>query len=292
LSADEDGFFEPFNSVAIVGVGLIGGSLGQALKSRGLAREVVGIGRNPERLQRAIDLAAIDRYSTNLSHGIADCDLIVLCTTIQNIIQSIPAALSLKHSVSIVTDVGSTKSEIVAAAAGDPQFVGSHPMTGSEQAGVEAASPGLFQSATWAVTPVDTTSIAALARVEGLARAIGSNLQTLTPQAHDAIVAITSHLPHIMASALVRQAAIVRGMHSQAPSMSAGSFADATRVAASHPDIWRDVCLTNREAILTVLRTYKSQLEEVESAIEDNDGARIEMFFKTGAEAKKNWKRG
>ena len=292
MSADEDGFFEPFNSVAIVGVGLIGGSLGQALKLRGLAREVVGVGRSPERLQRAVDLAAIDRYSTDFSTGLTGADLIVLCTTIQNIIQSIPEALELRTSGAIVTDVGSTKSDIVAAAGGDPLFIGSHPMTGSEQAGVEAATPGLFQNATWAVTPIDTTSSAALVRVEALARAIGSNLQTLTPQAHDAIVAITSHLPHIMASALVRQAAIARETHSQTPAMSAGSFADATRVAASHPDIWRDVCLTNREAILAVLRTYKNQLEEVESAIEDKDASRIEAFFKTGAEAKKNWKRG
>jgi len=164
-------------------------------------------------------------------------------------------------------------------------------MTGSEQAGVEAATPRLFQNATWAVTPIDSTSAAALARVEAMAAAIGSNLQTLTPQSHDAIVAITSHLPHIMASALVRQAATVRDTHSQAPTMSAGSFADATRVAASHPDIWRDVCLTNREAILAALRTYKNQLEEIESAIDDRDGSRIEDFFKTGAEAKKNWKR-
>jgi len=291
LSADEDGFFEPFNSVAIVGVGLIGGSLGQALKSRGLAREVVGIGRSPERLQRAVDLAAIDRYSTDLSQGIAGCDLIVLCTTIQNIIQTIPEVLSSKSPDAIITDVGSTKSEIVAAAAGNPNFVGSHPMTGSEQAGVEAATKDLFQSATWAITPTQTTSKAAVARIEALARAMGSHVLTLTPEAHDTIVAITSHIPHIMATTLVREATQVRSNHPETPAMSAGSFNDATRVAASHPEIWRDVCLTNRDAILTALSNYRSQLELIEKLVAARDANAIEEFFKSGAEAKRNWKK-
>jgi len=291
LRTDEDGFFEPFQSVAIIGVGLIGGSLGQALKSRGLAREVVGVGRSSERLQRAVDLGAIDRYSTTLSEGLPGADLIVLCTTIRNIIQTLPEVLAVKTAGAIITDVGSTKSEIVAAGK-DPLFVGSHPMTGSEQAGVEAATKDLFQNATWAVTPTDSTSPIALARIEALARAIGSNVLTLTPAAHDAIVAITSHIPHILATSLVREATQVKSSHPQAPAMSAGSFADATRVAASHPEIWRDVCLTNQEAILAALRKYRAELEGIEAAIEAGDVGAIEEFFRTGAEAKRDWKKG
>lgn len=287
----EDGSFRPFKSVAIVGVGLIGGSLGQAIRSRGLAREVVGIGRSPEKLQRAIELQAIDRYVVDISEGLRGADLVVLCTPVGTILKTLPGILLARESGAIVTDVGSTKSAVTDCSGSDPLFVGSHPMTGSEHAGVESASPDLFVSATWAITPTDRTSPAAAFRIEQLAGAIGAHVLSLSPKTHDAIVAVTSHLPHVMASALALQAGDLRTEYPFAPAMSAGSFADATRVAVSHPELWRDICMTNREEIVGALIDFREQMDRAISFIEAGNANGLEEFFRAGGEAKQAWKK-
>ena len=162
-------------------------------------------------------------------------------------------------------------------------------MAGSEQTGVEAATPLLFEEATWALTPTETTDPEALALVTTLAREVGATTLTLTPEAHDAMLAVTSHLPHILASALMRQAAQMQTAHPQTQSLTAGSFADGTRVAASSPELWRDVCLTNREALLASLRGFRAELDILEAAVVAEDAAAIEAFFAAGAEAKRGW---
>ncbi len=278
-----------FGSVAIVGVGLIGGSLGMALKTRRLARRVVGIGRDAARLDTAVSLGAIDAGVTRLDEGLADADVVVLCTTVGHIVGALPGVLAAVSPGAVVTDVGSTKGAIVRAAGGAGRFVGGHPMAGSEQTGVEAATPLLFEEATWALTPTETTDPEALALVTALAREVGATTLTLTPEAHDAMLAVTSHLPHVLASALMRQAAQMQTAHPQTQSLTAGSFADATRVAASSPELWRDVCLTNREALLASLRGFRAELDILEAAVVAEDAAAIEAFFAAGAEAKRGW---
>ncbi len=288
---DEAHFPRQFGTVAVVGVGLIGGSLGMALKRRRLAHQVIGIGRRRERLDTAVALGAIDAGTTNLGEGLAEADLVVLCTTVGHIIGTLRETLERIKSGAIVTDVGSTKGAIVAAAAGAPFFVGSHPMAGSEQGGVEAATPLLFEEATWAITPTETTDPHALEMVRALAQEVGATTLILSPEAHDRMLAVTSHLPHVLASALMRQAARTQQTDPQTQQLTAGSFADATRVAASSPDIWRDVCLTNRDALLAALREYRAELDVLESAVAEADAARIEAFFTRGAEAKRSWGR-
>lgn len=278
-----------FDTVAILGVGLIGGSLGQVLKTRRLARHVTGIGRSPERLDQALAFGAIDTGVTDIAAGLADADLVVLGTTVSHILEILPEILRLAPAGAVVTDVGSTKTEIVRRAAGSPRFVGSHPMTGSERTGVEAATPLLFQDATWALTPGEATDPDALRRVRLLAQEIGAHTLVLAPEAHDAMVAVTSHLPHVLSAALMRQAAEARASHPEIPRLAAGSFADLTRVAASSPEIWRDVCLSNRDAVLDALRRYRSQLDILESAVADRDAAAIESFFSAAADAKRDW---
>ena len=286
---DKNHFPMQFGTVAIVGVGLIGGSLGMALKTRRLAERVIGIGRSQERLNTAVALGAIDIGVTGLSEGLAEADVIVLCSTVGHIIKTLPETLALAKPGAVVTDVGSTKGSIVMAARGNSRFVGGHPMAGSEQTGVEAATPYLFEEATWAVTPSEMTDPEALHTVEMLAREVGATTLTLAPGAHDAMLAVTSHLPHVLASALMRQAMGTRGIYSETDRLTAGSFADATRVAASSPELWRDVCLSNRDALLAAMRGFRSELDILEAAITAGDPAGLEAFFAAGAEAKRTW---
>jgi len=286
---DEAHFPGHFGTVAIVGVGLIGGSLGMALKGRRLAHRVIGVGRNTERLDMAVALGAIDTGTTEMEQGVAEADVVVLCTTVGHIVETLPETLEAVKRGAVVTDVGSTKGAITRRAGRFPFFVGGHPMAGSEQAGVEAATPLLFEEATWAITPTGETDPGALGTVERLAREVGATTLTLTPDAHDSMLAVTSHLPHVLASSLMRQAATTQGVHPQTQRLTAGSFADGTRVAASSPAIWRDVCLTNREALLAALHGFREEIDVLEEAVAAGDAARIEAFFAAGAEAKRGW---
>ncbi len=278
-----------FGTVAIVGVGLIGGSLGMALKSRRLAQIVIGVGRSRDRLDMALALGAIDGGTTSLEEAAADADIVVLCTAVGHILASLPETLAAVKPGAIVTDVGSTKAAIVQAAAGAKNFIGGHPMAGSEQTGVEAATPLLFEEATWAITPAETTDPAAVSLLERLAQSVGATTLLLAPDAHDAMLAVTSHLPHVLASALMRQASQTQRRYPQTQQLTAGSFADGTRVAASSPEIWRDVCLSNRDALLHALQAFRGQLDTLEAAVEGRDAAQIEAFFAAGASAKRGW---
>ena len=278
-----------FGTVVIVGVGLIGGSLGQALKSRRLAQRVIGVGRSAERLETAKALGAIDIGITRLDEAISDADVVVLCTTVGHILETLPEALAGANPGAVVTDVGSTKAAIVSAAAGAAHFVGGHPMAGSEQTGVEAATPLLFEEATWAITPTETTAPAAVSLIERFAQSVGATTLRLSPDAHDAMLAVTSHLPHVLASALMRQARATQSRHAETRLLTAGSFNDGTRVAASSPEIWRDVCLSNRDALLDALQAFRGELAVLEAAVEARDAEKIEAFFASGASAKRGW---
>lgn len=288
---DIPAFGHRFGTVAILGVGLIGGSLGMALRARRLARRVVGIGRDAGRLETAVRLGAIDVADTDWRGGVGDADVIVLGTTIGHILETLPDVLASARPGALVTDVGSTKSSIVARAGGAANFVGGHPMAGSEKGGVEAATPTLFQEATWALTPLEGTDPDALRQIQMLAQEVGASTRIFTPEAHDAMVAVTSHLPHVMASALMRLAADTQSRHPETSSLAAGSFADMTRVSASSPELWRDVCLSNRDAVLHALAGYRLQLDALEAAVDGADAPGIEAFFRGGAEAKRDWSR-
>jgi prephenate dehydrogenase len=281
--------FTGFGTVALVGVGLIGGSLGMALKSRRLARHVIGVGRSQGRLETAKALGAIDSGMIHLGEALAEADIVVLCTTVGHILETLPETLAAAKKGAVVTDVGSTKAAIVRRAAGAAVFVGGHPMAGSEQTGVEAASPLLFEEATWAITPSETTDSKALSILQKLAQSVGAATLILSPDAHDAMLAVTSHLPHVLASSLMRQALTTQQTYPQTQRLTAGSFADGTRVAASSPELWRDVCLSNRDALLHALQAFRGELDALEEAVAAGDAAQIEAFFASGAVAKRNW---
>jgi prephenate dehydrogenase len=280
-----------FGTVAIVGVGLIGGSLGQALRRRGLARHVIGIGRNQKRLALALEFDAIDEATTDLSEGAAHADMIVLCTPVGKIIEDLGVVIAKARPSAVITDVGSVKAPIVAAAGAFDRFVGSHPMAGSEQTGVEAARDTLFEEATWAITPGERTDPEAVARVQRLAQSVGARTLILSPGDHDAAVAVSSHLPHVMASALIQLAARHAQSNPGLPLLCAGSFADATRVAASSSEMWRDICLANSTAVGDILKELEGLLATAREAVTGEDAEAVEKFFTCGRAAKKNWGR-
>lgn len=280
----------PFGTAAIIGVGLIGGSIGMALRRSGLAQFVVGVEPERARIWAARDAGAIDYLVTDWGKATADADLVVISTPVGHILEIIKDVLAWAKPGAVVTDVGSTKSAIVQKAGESAFFVGGHPMAGSERAGVEAARADLFQGATWALTPTGHTDPRALALVEKLAQSVGARTLTLTAHAHDAMTAVTSHLPHVLASSLMRQATQAQQAYPDIAHLSAGSFADGTRVAASSPAIWRDVCLSNKDALLGAVREFRGQLDTLEAALDAGDGAALEEFFAGGRAAKAAWK--
>jgi len=290
-----------FRRVVIVGVGLIGGSIGLGLRERGLAGRVVGVGRSVETLDKAVRLGAIDEGVTDLAQGVAGADLVILATPIAQILADLQRLPPLLSPGALVTDVGSTKANI--AQTGrlhlGARFVAGHPMAGSEQAGVEAARANLFDGATWAITPFRdadasanaeqaTRHNAACQTVTALAQALGARAVTLDAHEHDRAVALTSHLPHVLAYALAALGG--EAFQSDLPhvyDLAAGSWASATRVAASPPELWRDVALTNRDALLAVLRRYQAELDAVEAALENADANALLTLFGRGRDAKR-----
>lgn len=278
-----------FPRVAIVGVGLIGGSLGMALKNRRLAQTVVGVGRERGRLETARGLGAIDDLTTDLAAGIYQADLVVLATPVPQILADLPRLAPLLSPGAIVTDVGSTKGQI--ARAGDDAlpgsaFVAGHPMAGSERSGVEAGHAELFIEATWALTPTARTDPTALARVRALAQAVGARTLVLDPDAHDRAVALTSHLPHVLAYALAALAGEAAKSTPHLYDLAAGSFASATRVADSSPELWQGIAASNQEALASAIRAFRADLDITLAALESGDTNTLREQFARGHAAK------
>ncbi|OFX17003.1 MAG: hypothetical protein A2Z18_01715 [Armatimonadetes bacterium RBG_16_58_9] len=272
-----------FETVAIVGVGLIGGSLGMAVKTRSMAGRVIGIGRTEQKLMRAKILGAIDEYSLDFENGAAEADLVVICTPVRLIVPALEKmARSLKAGC-IVTDVGSTKQEVVSGASrfvrDEISFVGGHPMAGSEQAGVDAAYPDLFLGATYVLTPGDNTDLEALGKMAALVEGLGANVEIMTPEEHDRSAAVISHLPHAMASALLQLAEDSHRANGKTFRLAAGSFRDLTRVSESDPALWRDICLTNAGALSSAIGDFADILRGFQQALGAGDEEAIERFF-------------
>ena len=267
--------------VAIIGVGLIGGSFGMALKKRGLANRVIGVGRNPERLKMAVELGAVDEWTTDLAAGVRDADLIYVSTPVGMELDFIRSAAKHAKPGCVITDAGSTKAEICRGVDG-PRFVGGHPMAGSEETGVEAANPALFINAAYVLTPTKRTNPDALALVRGLAEAVGSRVIVMDPETHDRCVAVISHLPHLLAIALVSLAEDRSTRDPQVLELIAGSFRDMTRVAGSSPELWRDICMTNADAIKEAAVRFQSLLDEGVKLVESGDAPAFEEWFRHG----------
>ncbi len=272
-----------FKQVAIIGVGLIGGSLGMILRRRALADHVVGVGRRVENLKTAVALGAIDRYVADPQEGVREADLVVLATPVDTYERHLQEWAHCLTPGSIVSDVGSVKGTLVerseAAMPAGVHFVGVHPIAGKEKTGVAAGSDQLFKGARCIVTPTERTDATALARVTQLWEETGSVMLTMDPHLHDQILGAVSHLPHVAAFALMNALSTLRDQTLPALDLAAhsgGGLRDTTRIAASSPEMWRDIFLWNRENVVAYIDRYMRALEEVKQLIQVGDAAGIE----------------
>jgi len=252
--------------VAIVGVGLMGGSLGLALKKRQLVEHVVGVGRRKRSLNRALRLGACDEATTDVGSGVRDAELVVVATPVGSVLSLIQTAVADLGPDTVVTDVASTKNLIVRAVESflgheQVRFVGGHPLVGSERKGVQNARADLYEGATVVLTPVEGTDPAAVEKVKALWHSVGATLTLLGPEEHDTILAQTSHVPHLVASALVN--ALARGWDRYV----GPGFLDSTRVAASDPSLWKDIFLSNAAEVVRALARFRKELYNLENAL-------------------------
>lgn len=272
-----------FTQVTIIGVGLIGGSLGMILRRKGLATRVIGVGRRVENLKAAVELGAIDRYVVDSKDAVRDADLIVLATPVDTYDRHLKEWASCLKKGAIVTDVGSVKGFLVEQAERamptGVHFVGAHPIAGKEKTGVAAGSAELFMGARCIVTPTHTTDPQALEQIRMMWQETGSVVLTMEPHLHDRILGAVSHLPHVAAFALINALAEIRDQ--QIPSLdlashSGGGLRDTTRIAASSPEMWRDIFLWNRENVVTFIEAYERSLGQLKQLIRVGDAAGIE----------------
>jgi prephenate dehydrogenase len=263
-----------FQEMAIIGVGLIGGSLALAAKKTGLVGRVVGVSRDPANRQAALERGLVDRATPDLGAALRDADLAVLAVPVHGIISLLPEVARQVKGGCLVTDVGSVKGPILAAgdaAFPDGRFVAGHPIAGREKSGPTAARAELFEGANWILTPSPRSCPEAVERVAALSRGVGARVVTMEATWHDEIFATVSHLPHLVAYALMDA---VVGMEGDGERLrfSAGGLRDFTRVAGSDPVMWRDIFLMNRDPILRVLSAYREALGRMEAAIRAGDG--------------------
>ena len=245
----------------MVGTGLIGGSIGLALRRNGW--HVTGQDRAAATAERALELGALDAVGWD-----PDAEVTFLATPVQSVAEAARAALDAGQG--IVTDVGSVKGSIVDAV-DHPRFIGGHPMAGSEQDGIDGADADLFVGAVWVLTPTATTDDARLARLRGVIAELGADVVALAPDHHDALVAVVSHVPHLTAASLMRMADDRSTEHRALLRLAAGGFRDMTRIASGHPGIWPDICAENRTAIVDVLDGLLASLTEVRGIVAGDD---------------------
>lgn len=262
----------------IIGVGLIGGSIGMGLRARGLAGTVVGVGRDEAKLALAVERGALDCYVTDLAAGLAGADLVIVAVPVGSVVPVLREVLPRVAPGTVVTDVGSCKAAIVAVAEEITPpgvcFVGGHPMAGSEQTGIQEADRYLFEGAYYVLTPTDRTEPYALDRVRGLALKLGCRVIEMHPREHDRAVGAVSHLPHLLACALVNTVRRIPGSET-ALSLAAGGYRDTTRVAAGNPEMWRDIFLANRDMVRAVVDRFHAELDMVARILDEDDGGRL-----------------
>lgn len=282
-----------FNHVAIIGVGLIGGSLGMVLKHRRLADVVTGVGRRVENLRTAVELHAIDRYVSNPADAVRDADLIVLATPVDTYERHLKEWGDSLSPEAIVTDVGSVKGPLVARAEAllppHTRFVGAHPIAGREKTGVAAGSLDLFHGARCIVTPTPRTDPSALAAVSSMWKAAGSTVQTMDPFLHDRVLGAVSHLPHVAAFALINALVDLQDTSLSDVdllSYAGGGLRDTTRIAASSPEMWRDIFVWNRDNVIELIDRYIGRLDELKRLVAASDGPGIEKDLERAKHAR------
>ena len=282
-----------WEKITLVGVGLLGGSLGLAIKERRLAYRVAGFVRRPGSIVECEKTGVVDEAGTDLSRAVENADLVIFCTPLAQMAALATRMLSAIKPGCIVTDVGSVKGGVVAElepmfAGAGAYFIGSHPMAGAEKIGVGFARSNLFAGATCAITPTANTPPEALARLEGFWKGLGTRPLRLSPELHDDLVSRSSHLPHVVAAELANY--VLSPVHPREQGMlCANGFRDTTRIAAGSPEMWRDVSLANRKNLARVLGVFIEDLQEFQLALENQDAKAIDEFFAQAKQRRDAW---
>ncbi len=275
--------------LVIVGVGLIGGSLSLALKRAGVVKHVVGCGRNLQNLQKGVDIGVIDSFESSITEAVKSADMIVVAVPLGamgSVFEQINSGLG---DTAVVTDVGSAKGSVVQIARDTlgsrlNQFVPGHPIAGTEKSGVEAGFADLYQNRRVILTPINETDRASVQQVDSMWKHCGASIEYLDVEHHDKVLAATSHLPHMLAYAMVNYLSSLND-HDEIFKYAAGGFRDFTRIASSDPVMWRDVCLSNGAALLKLIEGYKDELDMISKAIQENNaGQLLKLFGKAKSE--------
>jgi prephenate dehydrogenase len=279
--------------MTLIGVGLLGGSLGLALKRRGLADSVMGFVRRSASVAECQNAGAVDLATRDLRAAVEGAELIVLCTPIAQMRDLVAQMLPAVQAGAIITDVGSVKASVVRdleplAARGNAHFVGSHPMAGSEKTGVAAASADLFVNAVCVVTPTGRSNRAAVGKVEALWKSVGSRMLRLTPRMHDTLVSRSSHLPHVVAATLANM--VLSPAHPEQQAMlCANGFRDTTRIASGSPAMWRDIAMANRQNLSRAVEAFMKDLRKLQSSLNAADSRGIVRFFEKAKAKRDLW---
>ncbi len=277
-----------FKKVVIIGVGLIGGSLGLAGKQKGLFGEVVGVGRNKANLEMAVRMGAVDSYYHDPAKACSDADLIVLATPVERILSVGREVAPHLRKGACLTDVGSVKEALVNGLEGmmpdGVRFVGGHPIAGSEESGASAATPDLFEGARTILTPTPSTDPEALRDLRSLWEGVGSTVLEMDAAEHDSLLAAVSHLPHMVAYALVNTLSGMKEDRPEISSFAAGGFKDITRIASSHPEMWVEICKMNREEIVKMIGRFESALGRIKMQMEGDNFEELTRSFEGARE--------
>ncbi len=278
--------------LCVIGVGLIGGSLARALREKGEVAEVVGCGRNQDNLRAAVELGVVDRYDTDPARAVADADMVVVAVPLGAIEPVVRAIVPHLAAEAVITDVGSAKGSVVADMERiygriPANFVPGHPIAGTEKSGVEASFATLFQKRRVILTPLAETAASAHQRVKRMWELTGAEVIDMGVRHHDAVLAATSHLPHMLAYTLVDTLARLDD-RAEIFRYAAGGFRDFSRIASSDPKMWHDICVANREQLLEMIALFGADLERLAAAIRNDDRAAILNTFERAKRARDN----
>ena len=281
------------NQLTIIGVGLIGGSVAAALRRAGKVRHIVGVGRGRANIERALELRIIDQASDDIAAASREADIVLLAVPVQQNDRILSRLAGAVAAQTLVTDAGSTKMDYVDAVRRLlplhlARVVPAHPIAGAEMTGVDAANPALFVDRNVVLTPLPENHAEALDRIESMWIACGARVSRMSPAQHDRVFAAVSHLPHMLAYTLVHMIA-TRADARELFKFAAGGFRDFTRIASSSPEMWRDIALSNREALLADITAYQEQLAQLAQFIRDADAEQLGRIFETARAARNAW---
>ncbi len=282
-----------FRKITIIGVGLLGGSIGLAARRRKLAGEIAGFVRRAASLKDCEKAGAADFATTDLLAAVSNSDLIILCTPLAQMRSLTEQFLPALKRGAIVTEVGSVKADVVHEICGlirkaGAHFVGSHPMAGAEKMGVSAARADLFQNAVCVLTPTKNSNVAAIKKLERFWESLGARVLKMPPQKHDLFVSRTSHLPHVIAATLANL--VLNPANPKAQSqLCAMGFRDTTRIASGSPEMWRDIALANRKNLSRSIDAFVHELKKFQSALKRSDARAVETYFTTAKRRRDNW---